>query len=524
MNSYWVDSTKTTNYPKIEKNIETEVCIIGGGITGIATAYLLSKEAPELDVTILEADRMAMGVTANTTAKVTSQHGLLYNYLYNSFGENTAKGYLESNENAIRLIENIIKEENIECHFTKEDAYVYTCEEQNDKKIKDEVDTLNTIGFNAEYVKESISLDISVKQAIPSFNAEYVTETPLPFNVVSAVKFPNQAQFHPREYLLSLLEALEKNDVKLYENSKVVDIKHKNDYYEISVNGHTVIAKYLVLATHYPIKNFPGMYFIKMYQESSYVIGIETEQELFDGIYISCDTPTTSFRNVVQSNGKKLLIVGGSGHKTGATDVNIEDSYINLENYIKTIYKDANVKYRWMTEDCVSLDKIPYIGEFSNFLPNMYVATGYKKWGMTTSHVAARIITDKILGKKNPYEEIYTANRLEPIKNNKEFGNMLKQSVYSLGINKIKEPIISYEQLENDSGGVVDYNGQKVGIYKDKNGKIYAVEPYCKHLGCELSWNNLEKTWDCPCHGSRYDYEGNIITEPTTESLDRKEI
>lgn len=502
MSSYWVDSTQKTNYPKLDKDIETDVCIIGGGITGISTAYLLSKENPNLNITILEADLIAMGVTANTTGKVTSQHGLLYNYLYNSFGKDTAMGYLNSNEDAIRLIENIVKKENIECNFTKEDAYVYTCEKQNDEKIKEELNTLNSIGFEAEYLKE----------------------TPLPFDIVSAIKFPNQAQFHPREYLLALLPILEKNNVKIYENSKVVDIKHKDDYYEIHANDSVVTAKYLVLASHYPIKNFPGMYFIKMYQDSSYVIGVETEQEIFDGVYISCDTPVTSFRNIIQPNGKKLLIVGGSGHKTGATDVNIEDSYINLENYIKTIYPDAKVKYKWMTEDCVTLDKIPYIGEFSNFLPNMYVATGYKKWGMTTSHVAARIITDKILEKNNPYEEIYTSTRLEPLKNSKEFGNILKQSVYSLGINKIKEPIIDYNDLENDSGGVVDYNGVKVGIYKDKDGNIYAVEPYCKHLGCELSWNNLEKTWDCPCHGSRYDYEGNIITEPTTEALDKVDL
>ena len=177
-----------------------------------------------------------------------------------------------------------------------------------------------------------------------------------------------------------------------------------------------------------------------------------------------------------------------------------------------------------MTEDCVSLDKIPYIGEFSKFLPNMYVATGYKKWGMTTSHVAAKIISDKILGNINPYENIYTATRLEPIKNSKEFGNMLKQSAYSLAINKFSAPIISYEELENDSGGVVNYKGEKLGIYKDKKGKTFAVVPYCKHLGCELSWNNLEKTWDCPCHGSRYDYMGKIITEPTTENLDTVDL
>jgi len=266
------------------------------------------------------------------------------------------------------------------------------------------------------------------------------------------------------------------------------------------------------------------MHFIKMYQDSSYAIGVEIDGEVFDGMYVSCDTPTTSFRNIEQDNGKKLLIVGGSGHKTGDTKVKIEDSYTNLENYIKTIYPSAQVKYRWMTEDCVTLDKIPYIGEFSKFLPSMYVATGYKKWGMTSSHVAARIITDKILGKANSYADIYTATRLKPIKNIKEMGHMVKESVYSLAINKLKEPVINYDELENDSGGVVDYKGEKVGIYKDPNGEIFAIVPYCKHLGCELSWNNLEKTWDCPCHGSRYDYKGNIITEPTTEDLDKKEF
>lgn len=501
MKSYWVESTNLTNYPKIKENVKTDVCIIGGGITGISTAYLLSKES-NLDITLLEADLMGMGVSANTTAKLTSQHGLIYDYLYNSFGKESMEAYLNSNEEAIRLIEKIIEDENIECNFTKEDAYVYTCKEDNDEKIKKEVDVLNSVGFEAEYINNA----------------------PLPFEIVSAVKFKNQGQFHIRKYLLSLLKILEKNNVNLYENSKVVDIKHKTDMYEIYVNDCKVECKYLVMATHYPIKNFPGMYFIKMYQESSYIIAVETEKEIFDGIYISCDTPTTSFRNVIGDNGKKLLLVGGSGHKTGDTSVKIEDSYINLDNYIKTIYPDAKVKYKWMTEDCVSLDKIPYIGDFSNFLPNMFVATGYKKWGMTTSHVAARIITDKILDKINPYSKLYTATRLEPIKNSKEFGNMLKESVYSLAINKVTPPIIDFEELKNDSGGVVNYNGEKLGIYKDKNGEIFAVVPYCKHLGCELSWNNLEKTWDCPCHGSRYDYKGNIITEPTTEGLDRRII
>ena len=498
--SYWVESTNKTNYPKISENVNSDVLIIGGGMSGIATAYMLSESG--LNITIVDADRIGMGVTANTTAKITSQHGLIYDYLLNSYNFDTAKAYLDSNEESIKNISNIINKENINCDFSYQDSYVYTCDKSNVSKIVDEVSAVTSLGLKAEYV----------------------TECPLPFSIEAAIKFPKQAQFHPRKYILSLLPILEKRGMQIFENSKVTDIKHINNTYEIYIDNCKISCKYLVMSSHYPIKNFPGMYFIKMYQDSSYAIGVEFEKDVFDGMYISCDTPVTSFRNIVQDNGKKLLIVGGSSHKTGDTNVDIESSYINLENYIKSIYPKSKIKYRWMTEDCVTLDKIPYIGEFSKFLPNMYVATGYKKWGMTTSHVAAKIISDRILGKENPYEKIYTATRIEPIKNSKEFGNMLKQSVYSLAINKASPPIISYTDLENDSGGVVDYKGEKLGIYKDKNGKLFGVVPYCKHLGCELSWNNLEKTWDCPCHGSRYDYTGKIITEPTTKSLDIVEI
>ena len=426
--SYWVQSTPKTDYPTLLENINTDVLIIGGGITGIATAYMLSESG--LDITIIEADKMAMGVTANTTAKITSQHGILYDYLLNSFGFETAKGYLDSNEEAIKDIKDIIKKENISCDFISQDAYVYTCEKSNTQKIVDEVSAVTSLGLKSEYV----------------------TECPLPFPIEAGIKFPNQAEFHPRKYLLELLKVLEKRNINIFENSKAIDIKHVKDKYEVYVNNYKITTKYLVMASHYPIKNFPGMYFIKMYQDASYAIGVELEEDVFDGMYISCDIPTTSFRSAPLDNGKKLLIVGGGGHKTGDTNVDIESSYINLENYIKSIYPKAKIKYRWMTEDCVSLDKIPYIGEFSNFLPNMYVATGFKKWGMTTSHVAARIISDKILGKANPYEKVYTATRLKPIKNSKEFANMIKQSTYSLAINKLSSPIISYTDLENDSG------------------------------------------------------------------------
>lgn len=495
-NSFWTQTTNKTNYPKLEKNITADVCIVGGGIVSAITAYLLADSG--LSICILEKDRICTGVTANTTAKITSQHGLFYDYLTNNFNSDFAKKYLESNEDAIQLIKSIVEKENINCDFEMQDSYVFTTSKQEVSKIKAEVETVNKLGLNAEYL----------------------TKIPLPIkNILAAIKFPNQAQFHARKYVLALFDIISKKGVKIFENSKVIDIKHNSNNYTISTETSSVTSKFLVMATHYPIKNFPGFYFLKMYQSKSYAIAVDTKEELFPGMYISSWDPVISFRTVPY-NGYRLLIVVGGDHKTGATDIKIEDKFKNLENYIRNFYPNMEVKYKWSTEDCISLDKVPYIGEFSSLYKNMYIATGFKKWGMTTSHVAGKIISDKILGKESKYADIYTATRLKPIKNIKEFGNILKQSTYSLVLNKTKPALNSLDDITNGNGGIINYNNKKIGVYKDNLGKIFAVKPICKHLGCELSWNNLEKTWDCPCHGSRYDYTGKIITEPTKENLD----
>jgi len=501
--SIWVADSKVTNYPEQHKNEKTEVCIIGGGIVGAVTAYLLAKNGVE--VILLEKDSVCMGVTAYSTAKLTSQHGLFYKYLENEYGLEYAKKYLESNEDGIRLAENIINQENIDCDFEKKEAYVFATNESELKKVKEEVDVLNRLGFAAEFTTE---INIPVEKCL------------------GGIMFPNQAQFNSRKYTVELLERASKLGVKIFENSKVVNIEHQNNEYKVSTEKFSVTADKVVIATHYPIKNFPGMYFSKMYQDKSYAIAVDVnndEDEIIDGMYIqSCD-PVLSFRTA-KYNDKNLLIVAGSGHRTGQAEGKIEDSFVNLENYIKGYYPNAEVKFKWSTEDCITLDKVPYIGEFSNFLPNMYVATGFKKWGMSTSHVAGKLISDLILGKENEYVDIYKATRLEPIKNIKEFGNMLKESTYSLLINKIKPAKDVLEKIPIGDGGIVEINGDKVGIYKREDGEIFAIKPYCGHLGCLVSWNNLEKTWDCPCHGSRYDYMGNIITEPTVKELKKFDL
>lgn len=523
MKSYWIESIENEKreFTSLENNIEVDVCVIGGGLTGLTTAYYLSKT--DMKIALLEKERICEHTSGNTTAKITSQHDLFYDYLIQSQGIEKAKQYLNANEKAISDIEKIIKEENIKCDFEKQNAYVYTTKIEEIPRIKKEVEAVNSLGLKAKFV----------------------ADLKLPFKTKGAIVFENQAQFNPCKYSEGLVTAIE-NKVNIFEKTKVIDIKGANEdeinkeeninnvdeikekretqkrYKVITENGSTIIAKYIVLATHYPIINVPGYYFLKMYQEMSYLIGVETKEPLPKGMYINIENPTISIR-VANDNEKSLLLIGGNGHKTGER-IDIQNSYKYLEDIAKKYYPDGVVKYRWCTEDCISLDKIPYIGEFSNLMPNVYVGTGYKKWGMTSSNVAANIIVDKILGRENPYEEVFTSTRLKPIKNYKELGNMAKEVVTSWTIEKIKIPKEKLQSIALGTGGLIEFDDKKVGAYCDENGKIYLIKPVCTHLGCELTWNNWEKTWDCPCHGSRFTYKGKSIYAPSIDDLEVIEI
>lgn len=454
-----------------------------------------------LHVILLEKDRLSYQATGNTTAKITSQHGLFYSYLIESFGEDYAKQYLNANEQAIDNIESIIQEEGIDCNFERQDSYVFTQQEKELAKIKKEVKNVQSLDFPAKFVN-SISLSLPI---------------------LGAIQFPNQAQFHPRKYILGLTNCILQNSGMIYENTKVVDVKKEGSEHICYLdNGSEVHSPYVVMATKYPFINIPGFYFLKMYQETSYLIGVETNQELPSGMYINTEQPTMSFRTVTDGN-KKLLLIGGSEHKTGAK-INLLDSYTSLETIAKKLYPDCKICYRWNTEDCISADKIPYIGSFSSLMPNIFVATGFKKWGMTSSNVAANIITDKILGKENAYENVFLSTRFHPIKDHTETANMVKESVYSLLINKLVIPPDTISSIPVGEGKLIEIDGKKIGIYKDSSDKLFAVKPICSHLGCELSFNNLDKTWDCPCHGSRFDYMGNCIYGPSVNGLQQINI
>lgn len=506
MDSLWISSSckdKLLNKQDFEINtknispddvLETDICIIGAGIFGLSCAYYLSKLGYK--VTVLEKYKIGEKATGHTTAKITSQHGLFYNYLTNSYNRKFAKDYLEANEQAIYNIKEIIDTEKINCDFEYKNSYVYTTDKQDIPLIKNEVLATQNIGFNSEFV----------------------TKTGLPFEIKGAICFKNQAQFNPIKYLYGLSNSIINNGNYIYTNATVFNVKKQENSYITFSNKCKVKSKYVIIATHYPFINFPGFYFMKMYQSTSYIIAIDTKKTLFNGMYISTNKPIFSYRTAKFEN-KELLLIGGADHKTGHP-CSYGDSYGLLEQEARKYYPNCEVLFRWNTRDCISLDKLPYIGLYSSMMNNLYVGTGFKKWGMTTSNIAANIIVDMICGKYNKYSYLFDSSRLKPIKNRDELKNVVVQSTNSLLLDKLKRANMSFDEISNNSGSIIEINKEKVGIYKNCEGKIYAVKPICTHLGCLLSWNDVDKTWDCPCHGSRFNFDGKNLYDPAFKDLE----
>ena len=476
MQSVWSDSCKFKRRSILDKDIKTDVLVIGAGIAGILTAYMLKKNGKE--VVVIDKDEIASGNTKNTTAKITSQHDLIYNKLICEFGEEKARQYAKANELAIKRYEEIIRERNIDCDFEKHPAYVYSLNEID--SIKKEVDAANKLGICAEFVQN----------------------TNLPFEVKGAVKFNNQAQFNPLKFLNHISK-----DLLIYENTRALEIKENL----VITNRGTITANVIVVATHYPIMNTPGYYFMRMHQERSYVIALENADNV-SGMYIDVEKNVCSFRNY-----KDLLLLGAIDKRTGENEKG--GCYDELRKIAKDLYPNSKEKYHWSAQDCMTIDKIPYIGKYSEETPNIYVATGFNKWGMTSSMVSAMIISDMILEKENDFSEIFSPKRFDLSLSIKNLATDMIETTKNFIAQKIYIPSSKIEHIKNGHAGIVEYNGEKVGVYKNNDGKEFIVTTKCPHLGCQLSWNADELSWDCPCHGSRFDYKGKLIDSPSTKDL-----
>ena len=549
MNSYWISSmTKLENLNPIDRNHITDVCIIGAGIAGLSTAYYLAQNG--VKVSVIDKAEIGAKTSGHTTAKITLQHGLIYDYLINTFGFDYALSYFRANEKAISNIKHIIDTENIDCDFEYKNNYIYTTSQDDLTKIHNEIKAVNSLSSGNISNKQNNTETIASNSENTKNNyvqedyAQFVKETGLPFKIAGAIETKNQAQFHPTKYMYGLARAIQNYGGLIFTDTLANDVQKYGDGYITYANDYTIKSKYIVIASHYPFINFPGFYFSKMYQSTSYVVAIETDKKLPNGMYINTGEPVLSFRTAkfhnstnfdasntnkqsnlnspnTSNNSKNLLIISGGDHKTGYSP-DSEDfyGYKYVKEQAKKHFPDCKILYKWDTRDCITLDKIPYIGEFSLFMPNAYVATGFNKWGMTSSNIAANIIKDEILGIKNLYATTFDSNRFKPIKNRGEMKNMVKQVFHSFVSNRIKIPDEDVSSIKNDNGGIIRINGTAVGIYKDKDGQIYAVDPTCTHLGCLLTWNNVDKTWDCPCHGSRFDYKGKNLYDPAFKDLE----
>lgn len=471
--SVWSKSTWIPERKPLSENIETEVAVIGAGMTGILTAYLLQEAGRK--VIVLEADRIGSGQTKNTTAKITGQHGRIYSQLTKEYGVECARLYARANEVAIAAYERIIEKNHIECHFERLPSYLYST---SDKKALEE-----EAGLAASF-------------GIPAY---YTEESELPFAIAGAVCFENQAQFHPLEFLKALSE-----DLTIYEQTKVLSVKG----HCIDTSKGKVMAEHIVFATHYPIINLPGFYFVRQHQERSYVLAISNVEKLH-GMYYSMDQEGLSFR--MEGD---VLLLGGGGHRTGKKAVYGKEGYGFLRNAAGQYYPGHKEIAHWSAQDCLPHDKLPFIGRYSVFQPYWYVATGFKKWGMTAAMLSAMILCDQIYGVDNPYEKLFTPQRFH-----------LKASLWALlkdigvsatGLAKgaFHLPIQGISTVKPGQGKIVRCGFRRDGCYKEETGKIHKIPVRCPHMGCELQWNQEERTWDCPCHGSRFDIDGNLIDDP----------
>ncbi len=421
-----------------------DVIVVGAGMAGILTAYYLQEAGKR--VLVLEAKTIASGQTDGTTAKITSQHGLKYSRLLNAVGLEAAKLYAQANEEAIEEYERLISQNSIECQFERTTAYLYATEDE--RPLKEEVRAANLMGIDAFYTEK----------------------TELPVEVLGAAGFRNQACFQPLEFMKTLCEKL-----TVLEHVKVQKIKGNK-----VITGEAVFtAGKIVVATHYPIKNVPGFYFLRQHQERSYCVALSGCKEM-KGMYLGIDGEELSFRGAGE-----YLLLGGCSHRTGKEKRCYAKA--KLEEYVKKYYPKAQIEAFWAAQDGMPHDGIPFIGKYSIFAPHLYVATGFQKWGMTSSMVAALLLRDAICGIISPYSKVFTPLRMNLRAGIRDFLTDVGESV----------------------------KGLTCGAFVKK-------APRCAHLGCGLHWNAEEESWDCPCHGSRYDKKGKIIDNPTVRNLDYK--
>jgi glycine/D-amino acid oxidase-like deaminating enzyme/nitrite reductase/ring-hydroxylating ferredoxin subunit len=491
--SFWLDRAEATDYPSLDDEVSVDVAVLGAGISGISLAALLRDAGVE--VALVDAGRIAAGVSGHSSAKVTSLHGLTYARLAAGAGEEVARGYGQANEAGLGLIARTVDDLAIDCDFSRRDNFTYTIDPAETERIQAEVETAARLGLPASGEEE---LD-------------------LPFPVAAAVRFSDQAQFDPVRYLRALTAKLAEQGALVFENSRALSLDD-GDPCEVRIaGGGSLRAPRVAVCTHIPFLD-RGLYFARTHPERSYVLVARAKGAVPEGMFLSTEDPPHSIRSLPAED-EMLLMVGGESHKAGRSDA--ASRYRQLAEWAGRSFDVEGFEYRWATQDNISIDGVPFVGRLIPFSERVLVATGYRKWGFAAGAAAARMLADRILDRHNPWAFAFDSSR---IRARLSAGSFVRENA-NVGFHFFADRITrrrSIGDLEPGAGAVVGDGLAQSAVHRDGSGELHCLSARCTHLGCIVAWNGAERTWDCPCHGSRFATDGTVIQGPAVHPLKRK--
>ncbi|GIH05777.1 iron-sulfur-binding protein [Rhizocola hellebori] len=492
--SYWIDTTPETAFPSLDTDMSADVVVIGAGIAGLSTAWELAKAGRQ--VTVVEAARIITGVTGNTTAKLTSLHAMIYDRLTSSFGAATAKLYASSQQDAVEYAALTATELGIDCELERLPAFTYAEQIHEADKLYAEAEAAAKAGLEASFTRQS----------------------GLPFPIAGAVRVENQLQFHPRRYLLGIADALIAAGGAIYEHTRIVELDEGEPCRLTTDHGVAITAREVVVATHYPTFD-RSLLFTRLVPRREVVLAapIPADRDPH-GMYLTREHNTRSVRTAPIGDGQRLLIVTGEHFEPGAGEVT--ERYERLAAWTHQHFGELEPAYRWAAQDNTSSDGLPYVGRLHPGAKHTWVATGFAGWGMSNGIMAGRLIASSIAGQDLPWADVFDPQRVHPLL---AAGPVLKSTVKVAGHfvrdRLRRSPVESPEKLPLDAAAVLRIGGEKCAAYRDSSGQLHMVSATCTHLGCVVAFNDAEKAWECPCHGSRFDVDGQVLQGPATKPL-----
>jgi glycine/D-amino acid oxidase-like deaminating enzyme/nitrite reductase/ring-hydroxylating ferredoxin subunit len=493
--SLWLDTTAPPEYAPLEHDLAVDFVVIGAGITGLTSALLLKRAGAS--VAVVEARQIGHGVTGYTTAKLTSLQGLVYTKLLSRFGAERARIYAEANEAGLAKIAELADDLDADCDLRWKPNHTYAEDPADLPKIERELDAATTAGLPVDYT----------------------TETDLPFPVAGAVRLADQAEFHPVKYLAALARAVDGDGSHVFEHSRAVGVDGGTPC-RVRTEAAGIAASGVVVASHMPFLD-RGLFFARLRPERSYVLAVRLAGQAPAGMYLSADSPAHSVRSHPVA-GREITLIGGEGHKTGQAETTTR--YRRLEAWAQERFEVEALVCRWASQDHMPADGMPYVGRVSPLSGRLYTATGFRKWGLTNGTAAAMMMSDSLLGRPNPWSEAFESNRVEA---RASLPSVVKENV-NVGFHFFADrarggvPFQAPEITPGDARIVRELTGL-TAVHRDADGELHRLSARCTHLGCIVSWNAAEETWDCPCHGSRFDaVTGDVIEGPAVHPLEKK--